>query len=73
MNERPRIYVQSWPAGGFAVFMSGHSSPISRHDTEDEALMQAERYRRGLDAAADQWNTAPASGVSTDVGRDERS
>jgi len=47
---QPRVIVQPWPGGGYAVYLAGTATPISRHDTEDEARDRAERYQRGLDA-----------------------
>ncbi len=42
-------YVEPWPGGGWAVKLVGHPTPISRHDTEDEAQAKATSYQRGLD------------------------
>jgi hypothetical protein len=44
----PEIRVEPWPGGGFAVRMDGHPAPVSRHDTEEEALERAAAYQRGL-------------------------
>lgn len=45
----PRVYVEPWPGGGWTVRIAGHPVPISRHDTEEEALERAAAYRRGLE------------------------
>lgn len=42
------ILVEPWPSGGWAVRIAGHPVPISRHDTEEEALARAGAYRQGL-------------------------
>jgi GNAT superfamily N-acetyltransferase len=39
--------VEPSPAGGWYVKLAGHDAPVSRHDTEDEALARARAYRRG--------------------------
>lgn len=49
MTAEPRIRVEPWPAGGWAVWLEGHAVPVSRHDTEEEARRRAEAYRRGLE------------------------
>ncbi|MHB8696062.1 MAG: DUF2188 domain-containing protein [Solirubrobacteraceae bacterium] len=46
------VYVEPWPAGGYAVWMAGVAAPVSRHDTEQEAIEWAARYQRGLEDAA---------------------
>jgi hypothetical protein len=43
------LYVEPWPSGGWAVKLSGHAIPISRHDTEDEARAKAASYGRGFE------------------------
>jgi hypothetical protein len=45
----PRIYVEAWPAGGWVVRLAGHSVPVSRHDTEEDAHDRAAAYRRGFE------------------------
>lgn len=45
----PRVYVEAWPGGGWTVRIAGHPVPISRHDTEEDALERAAAYRRGLE------------------------
>ena len=44
--EPPRISVEAWPAGGWVVRVEGEPTPISWHDTEEEALFRARAYRR---------------------------
>ncbi|MHB1834494.1 MAG: DUF2188 domain-containing protein [Solirubrobacteraceae bacterium] len=44
-----QIVVEPWPAGGWVVRMEGHPTPISRHDTEEEARARAAAYSRGLE------------------------
>ena len=41
------IRVEPWPAGGWVVRLG--STPISHHDTEEEALDRAAAYQRGLE------------------------
>lgn len=45
------VDVEAWPGGGWAVRLAGHHTPISRHDTEDEAHAKAASYQRGLERA----------------------
>ncbi|GAC1387780.1 MAG: hypothetical protein NVSMB48_27240 [Marmoricola sp.] len=45
------VRVEPWPGGGWAVRLHGHPTPISRHDTEDEAAVKASSYQRGLERA----------------------
>ena len=49
MSEPPRVYIEQWPSGGWVIRLEGHPVPISRHDTEDEALEKARAYMRGLE------------------------
>jgi acetate kinase len=42
-------YIEPWPSGGWAVRLSNHPVPVSRHDTEDEARSRAAAYERGLE------------------------
>lgn len=51
IDPGPRVYVEAWPSGGWAVRLAGHAVPISRHDSEDEAHAKADAYSRGLQAA----------------------
>ena len=51
VDPAPRVYVESWPAGGWVVRLAGHPVPISRFDTEEEAESRATAYRRGLERA----------------------
>ena len=43
-----RLWVEPWPSGGYAVRLEGASTPLSRHDTEEEAAERAAAYERGL-------------------------
>jgi RimJ/RimL family protein N-acetyltransferase len=43
-----RLWVEPWPSGGYAVRVEGAETPLSRHDTEEEALERAAAYERGL-------------------------
>jgi hypothetical protein len=47
-SNPPDITVEAWPSGGWAVRMAGYPVPISRHDTEEEALDRAASYRQGF-------------------------
>ena len=51
VEPAPRVYVEPWPAGGWAVRLAGHPVPISRFDTEEEAESRATAYRWGLERA----------------------
>jgi GNAT superfamily N-acetyltransferase len=42
-----RFLVEPSPAGGWHVKLAGHEAPVSRHDTEEEALARAQAYRLG--------------------------
>lgn len=42
----PRI--EPWPAGGWAVWVDDGETPVSRHDTEEEARFCAEAYRHAV-------------------------
>jgi hypothetical protein len=48
LDAAPEVYVEQWPSGGWVVRLAGHPVPVSRHDTEEEALDRAGAYRRGL-------------------------
>jgi GNAT superfamily N-acetyltransferase len=43
-----QLWVEPWPSGGYAVRLAGAETPLSRHDTEEEALERAGAYERGL-------------------------
>lgn len=43
------VYVEPRPSGGFAVKLLSSPAPVSCHDTEEEALVRAAAYRRGLE------------------------
>jgi GNAT superfamily N-acetyltransferase len=47
-----RLWVEPWPSGGYAVRVEGASTPLSRHDTEEEAYERVAAYERGLARAA---------------------
>jgi RimJ/RimL family protein N-acetyltransferase len=42
-----RFYVEPSPAGGWCVRLAGADAPVSRHDTEEEALARRDAYRIG--------------------------
>ncbi len=48
-SPAPRVRIEPWPSGGGAVKLHDHLTPVSRHDTEDEAHAKAAAYQRGLD------------------------
>ena len=48
LESEARVYVEPWPAGGWAVWLQDHAAPLSRHDTRDEAEFRAVAYRRVL-------------------------
>ena len=48
-----RFLVEPSPAGGWHVKLEGHDAPVSRHDTEEEALARAAAYRLGASDAGE--------------------
>jgi GNAT superfamily N-acetyltransferase len=42
-----RFYVEPSPAGGYFVKLAGSDAPVSRHDTEEEALARRDAYQVG--------------------------
>jgi RimJ/RimL family protein N-acetyltransferase len=42
-----RFYVEPSPAGGYFVKLHGSDAPVSRHDTEEEALARRDAYEVG--------------------------
>jgi GNAT superfamily N-acetyltransferase len=42
-----RFYVEPSPKGAWYVKLTGHDAPISRHDTEEEAIERRDAYARG--------------------------
>ena len=42
-----RFYVEPSPKGAWYVKLAGHEAPISRHDSEEEAIERREAYARG--------------------------
>ena len=42
------FYVEPSPAGGYFVRLAGNDSPVSRHDTEEEALERRDAYQLGV-------------------------
>jgi len=45
-----RFYVEPSPAGGYFVKLAGSDAPVSRHDTEEEALARRDAYQLGAAA-----------------------
>jgi GNAT superfamily N-acetyltransferase len=43
-----QVYIEPSPAGGYFVRLRGEPAPVSRHDTEEEAMAAAAAYDRGL-------------------------
>jgi RimJ/RimL family protein N-acetyltransferase len=41
------FYVEPSPSGAWYVKLAGHDAPISRHDTEEEAIERRDAYARG--------------------------
>jgi GNAT superfamily N-acetyltransferase len=41
------FYVEPSPAGGYFVKLAGNDAPVSRHDTEEEALARCDAYQLG--------------------------
>ena len=46
-----RFYVEPSPAGGYFVKLAGADAPVSRHDTEEEALARRDAYQMGASIA----------------------
>jgi RimJ/RimL family protein N-acetyltransferase len=46
-----RLWVEAWPSGGYAVRTDESPTPLSRHDTEEEAAERLAAYERGLSRA----------------------
>jgi GNAT superfamily N-acetyltransferase len=42
-----RFFVEPSPAGGYFVKLAGSDAPVSRHDTEEEALARRDAYQVG--------------------------
>jgi GNAT superfamily N-acetyltransferase len=42
-----RFYVEPSPSGGYFVKLRGSDAPVSRHDTEEEALARRDAYQVG--------------------------
>jgi hypothetical protein len=51
-KNRPSMafFVEASPTGGYRVMLGGHPVPISRHDTEEEAVERMQAYWRGVAA-----------------------
>ena len=47
-RDAPRFYVEPSPSGGWRVMLAGHDAPVSRHDTEEEAIARRDAYARGV-------------------------
>ena len=63
-----RLRVEGWPSGGYVVRAAGSPTPLSRHDTEEEASEQLARYERGLARAAGEGERVTLRDVlTTDV------
>jgi GNAT superfamily N-acetyltransferase len=45
-----RFYVEPSPAGGYFVKLLGSDAPVSRHDTEEEAIARCDAYQVGASA-----------------------
>lgn len=45
-----RFYVEPSPAGGWFVKLAGSDAPVSRHDTEEEALQRRDAFQLGAAA-----------------------
>jgi L-amino acid N-acyltransferase YncA len=42
-----RFYVEPSPSGAWFVKLAGHGAPVSRHDSEEEAIERRDAYQRG--------------------------
>ena len=51
-TEQLEFYIEANPAGGYRVMLRGHAVPVSRHDTEEEAVARMTAYERGAVTAA---------------------
>jgi GNAT superfamily N-acetyltransferase len=45
-----RFYVEPSPAGGYFVKLAGSEAPVSRYDTEEEAIARRDAYQIGASA-----------------------
>jgi GNAT superfamily N-acetyltransferase len=59
----PPFAVEPSPRGGYVVRMSGLDAPVSRHDTEEEALSRARAYARGIERAGEEVTLRDGSRV----------
>jgi GNAT superfamily N-acetyltransferase len=41
------FYVEPSPSGAWFVKLAGHGAPVSRHDSEEEAMVRRDAYARG--------------------------
>ena len=48
LSSPVRCFVEPSPAGGYFVRLRGEATPLSHHDTEEEAEAAAAAYDRGL-------------------------
>jgi GNAT superfamily N-acetyltransferase len=44
-----QFYVEPSPSGAWYVKLAGHDAPVSRHDSEEEAVERRDAYTRGAD------------------------
>ncbi len=51
IEPQPPFFVEPGPAGGYRIMLRAHDRPVSRHDTEEEAVQRMAAYLRG-------WATA---------------
>jgi GNAT superfamily N-acetyltransferase len=43
------FYVEPSPSGAWFVKLAGHGAPVSRHDSEEEAIVHRDAYARGAE------------------------
>ena len=51
IKRNPPPFVEPGPAGGYRIMLRAHYRPVSRHDTEEEAVQRMAAYLCG-------WATA---------------
>lgn len=62
---QPPFFVEPSPAGGYRVMMREHHRPVSRHDTEEDAVHRMAAYRRGWENAQAERHVAEQSRSAT--------
>lgn len=62
IEPQPPFFVEPSPAGGYRIMLRAHYRPVSRHDTEEEAVQRMGAYLRGWGSAEGEpheWERPP--------------